>query len=179
MRIRTAVCAAILLGSTSVRAQDDSGWLFGIGAGQSSYEIDALGFDDEATAWKVFGGWRINPNFNVELAYIDGGSVDATVGSVNASAEAEVIQGSVVGGWWFSETFGAYGRLGMNAWEVEASASGPGGSVDETDDGNDFGWGVGLQALWDNGLWRLEYESAEFDDTVDASLISLSLAWRF
>ena len=174
---RALALAVLSAFSSYVSAADESGLLLGVGVGQATYEVDALDFEDDATSWKAFAGWRINDNFSIEAAYIDGGSVSASVGSVSARAEGEIIQGSVVGGYWFTDTFGAYARASYNAYEVELRASGPGGSLVAKDDGNEAGWGAGLQALWDRAMWRLEYESAEFPE-VDASVISLSIVWR-
>lgn len=174
-------CVALTLALAAVgsaQAEDRSGLLLGIGGGRSTYDVPAIDFSDHATAWKALVGWRFNSALTAEVAYIDGGSVSAQFGTVSATIEGQIVQASLTGGWWITDALGAYARAGANYYDAELHASGPGGSVAVQDHGTEFGWGAGLQALWDRALWRLEYESVEFED-VDGELLSLSIVWQF
>ena len=65
--------------------ENDEGLYIGGGIGQFNVQIDDLDetdeavetLDDDDNAWKAFVGWRMNPYFALELAYIDfGGPTD-------------------------------------------------------------------------------------------------------
>ncbi len=61
--------------------ENDEGLYIGGGIGQFNVQIDDLDetdeavetLDDDDNAWKAFVGWRMNPYFALELAYIDFG----------------------------------------------------------------------------------------------------------
>lgn len=174
-RLILAVCVA---SGTAYGDDIDRGWHIGIGAGRSSFEISELDVDEDATAWKAFAGYRLNQSLAVELAYIDGGTAEKDFGGgIKAEISGDIVQASLLGSYWFTDTASVFARLGANYYDAEAKASGPGGSIRLEDDGTEFGWGAGVQALLAGALWRLEYEAIEFEQ-VDSSLISLSIAWR-
>lgn len=174
--LRPTICAALLAASATASA--DSGFMFGIGAGQMDYDLGIDQMDDTTTAWKVSVGYRFSPNFTTELAYLDGGEVHGNVGGAKLAVDGSNLQLSATGGWWLSENFGTYVRAAWNNYDVNVSASGPGGSVKLSDSQDAFGYGLGLQALWDRALWRLEYETSDVEGS-DVKLISLNVGWQF
>jgi hypothetical protein len=174
-----AVAAASCLSFTA-QAEDErgQGWHVGIGGGRSSYDIEALDVDEDATAWKAFVGYRLNENLALELAYIDTGEAEHDFGGgVEASIDAQIVQASLVGSYWLGDSWAAYARLGANYYDATAEATDGTTRIKLEDDGTEFGWGAGLQAIGAGALWRLEYESVEFEE-VDGTLISLSVTWR-
>ena len=54
----------------------------GLSAGQSKYSLDSgignYNFDDTGTAFKIYAGGYINPNFGVEFGYLNFGKVGTT-----------------------------------------------------------------------------------------------------
>ena len=175
--LRTTIIAALLAVSGTAAAEDTEGFLFGIGAGQVDYDT-GFDIDDRATAWKAFIGYRFNPNFTAEVAYIDGGVIDGEVGGVHITGEATAVQTSLTGGWWFTDAAGAYVRGGWTNYDVAVKASALGRSVTVADEQDAFGYGVGLQAWWDRALWRLEYEASDVDGS-NVQFVSLNIGWQF
>ena len=83
--ITAALAVAALAAAMSAQAQDnESGFYAGAGVGTFDVEIDDFddvddtidGYDSDDTAWKAFGGWRMNPYLAFELAYVNLGSPD-------------------------------------------------------------------------------------------------------
>lgn len=186
---------SLVLGSGAAFAEN-SGWYAGLGVGQSSVdvsggEIDAdaaaeglttttSSVDDNDTAWKVFGGYRLMENFGIEAAYMDYGTITAdstmtapVAGVINTDMDTTAWIVDVVGILPVGNGFELFGKLGVAMWDIDASSSGAvGGSVLNTsvdDDGNDFHFGVGASyALTDNLGIRAEWERINGDDDLDA-----------
>ena len=76
-------CAGSLACSSAFAqgVENDEGFYIGGGVGQFNVQIDDVDetdeaietLDDDDTAWKAFVGWRMNPYFALELAYVDFG----------------------------------------------------------------------------------------------------------
>jgi OmpA-OmpF porin, OOP family len=60
-------------------------WYVGASVGQSHYT--QAGASDNETGYKVFGGYRFNPNFAAELSYIDLGRTSGSVKGQGASLD--------------------------------------------------------------------------------------------
>jgi len=54
-----------------------------VGGGVGYFSVDTGGFDGSDTAFKLFGGYRMNQYFATELEYIDGGNPDDSGFEVN------------------------------------------------------------------------------------------------
>jgi len=177
--MRNTLLAVAVLAALAAPAQADEGkFAFGVGAGRANYDFEPTGYDDHATAWKVFAGYHFNPWLGAELAYIDGGEITDSVGDLSAKLSADIVQASLVGSWWPHPNFGPYARISANQWDAKLTLSNGVTSERIEDDGTEFSWGLGLQGIYDRALFRLEYEAAEYDNTVDGTLISLSIVWR-
>ena len=78
--------------------ENDSGFYIGGGGGQFNVKIDDVDQTDEAiqrlddsdTSWKAFVGWRMNPYFALDLAYIDFGRPTADGKAVSAAVKAKL-----------------------------------------------------------------------------------------
>ena len=88
---RNMLALVVMLGSTSaVNALDLSpAWYIGGGIGSSWMDPDTDGTiysvsDDQDFAWHLLGGYRIDNNFSVELAYTDLGKADIAAGNSSA-----------------------------------------------------------------------------------------------
>ena len=112
--------------------ENDEGFYIGGGVGQFNVQIDDVDdtdeaierLDDDDTAWKAFVGWRMNPFFALELAYIDfGGPSDRFDGSgssgdfaVDLSGFAPYVIGTIPLG-----PVELFGKVGYYFYDVDAS----------------------------------------------------------
>ena len=180
MKTRNLLGIAVLsaLSIAPAYAEDDPGFFFGVGGGQGRLSADDLPAELTSTGWKAFGGYQLNENLSVEVAYIDGGEIALSDGTVVLGLKTQMLQFSAVGTYWVADNVGLYARAGANNWDATATASAFGQTIGGSESGTDFGWGVGLGTTWDNIALRLEYESVPIEQ-IDAAFLSLSLAWNF
>ena len=92
-----AGAGSLVCGSAFAQGADenDEGFYIGGGVGQFNLKLDDVDQTDEAierlddsdTAWKAFVGWRMNPYFALEAAYVDFGDT-----TLRALARAEFHQ---------------------------------------------------------------------------------------
>jgi OOP family OmpA-OmpF porin len=173
-----------LSGVTTIQALAQgtgTGLYFGASAGITTADVcDDIGgpgisCDDEDTGLKIFGGFGVNPNFAVELGWVDVGEATATGPGGTATLEADGFQFAAVGIFPIGQRFDVFGKIGMYMWD--ASVSGPGGSV--SDDGTDLMFGIG--GTWKIGQrlgLRAEWERFDVDD-IDIDLVSVGVTFSF
>ena len=176
----TLVGIALLAACGTAQAAEDSGVIFGVGAGQSHVESrHDTGFDGTSHGWKAFAGWRFNEYVAVEGAFLDTDRLKHTFDNgLREILDGDLLQASIVGTWPLNEYVSLHARASNNWWDSSATLDFNGvqlASLDAT--GNDLGWGAGIGGVWDRALFRLEYEALSTDD-IDFSLVSLSIAWR-
>lgn len=193
MAVAGACAGSLASGSAFAQgAENDEGFYIGGGVGQFNVKIDDIDqtdeaiqtLDDDDTAWKAFVGWRMNPYFALELAYIDfGGPSDRAEASgssgdfqVELSGFAPYLIGTIPVG-----PVELFGKVGYYFYDVDASI--------DLDDGPDFdsssseqdllyGVGVGL-TFFERLNARLEYERIDSDLVDDADALWFSGQWRF
>lgn len=194
-----AAFAALGLMSLPVLAAEDSGFYVGAGLGLSSVDTDSIEiiegdsykFDDGSTAWKIFGGWRMNKYLSFELAYFDTGTLDDEVTfdvgettelfaktEVNLSGWAPYVVGTFPIG-----IFELSGKLGYAFYEADVDIfttfDGEEFSSGDSESDDDFTWGVGAGVtLFEHLNVKLEYEAIEVSDA-NADVWWLTGAWRF
>jgi Outer membrane protein beta-barrel domain len=199
IRMNRAVVAATLvaLGTGTAYAQspeNDEGFYIGGGIGQFNVQIDDLDetdeavetLDDDDNAWKAFGGWRLNPYFAVELAYIDfGGPADrfdasGTSGDfeIDLSGFAPYIIGTIPLG-----PVELFGKVGYYFYDIDFNVDLDDPTFPDVDGGASdedllYGFGAGV-TLFERLHARLEYEKIDSDLLDDADALWLSGAWRF
>ncbi len=170
-------------------ADNDNGFYAGAGVGRFNAQIDDVnavdpaiqGWDEDDTAYKVFGGWRFNKMFALEVAYINlgepsgevvpGFNLDASVDGFAPYVVATIPLG----------LFEVYGRLGYYFYDANlGTESGLGGRVVVDEESEDFvyGAGIGLDLL-DHINVRLEYERFDLQGLDDTDALWLTGAWRF
>jgi OOP family OmpA-OmpF porin len=165
--MRAVVLAAALTAAAPAPAQD-TGFYAGGALGQAKAkdfcsQITAGGFvggcDDKDTAWKIFGGYQLNPNLGVELGYVDLGDFTANgtvLGApVSASAEAKGFELVGVGSLPFTQQLSGYAKAGAFRWDVDTRTTvGSAG-----DKGTDFTYGLGLKYDFTRNIaGRLEFQ---------------------
>jgi OmpA-OmpF porin, OOP family len=186
----------------------DAGAYLGVGVGKSNTEGDNFdfserlkreGFNDTITtlefdsfAWKVFGGYQLNPYFALEAAYVNLGkatsSAAATVTSPATFADAvarvqpRLAKGatlSIVGSMPVNPKFFAYAKVGAFRWEAEVGASTANINTLRTTKGNGAVVALGGEADLDAG-WAVRGEVERYlIKPDDANVFSLSLLRRF
>lgn len=156
----------------------ETGLYAGAGAGQAKARdacsapaaLTITSCDDSATAWRIFGGYRLHRNVAVEIGYDDGGKYKASgvVSGVPVTGEvkAKAFDFDIVGILPLYEQFSLLGKVGFAAWNVEASGSALGLTASQSANGTSFLYGAGAQYDFARqfGL-RLEWQ--RFNDVGD------------
>jgi hypothetical protein len=195
LAMMVAGASAGSLASSSAFAQgveNDAGFYVGGGVGQFNLKLDDVDetdeaierLDDDDTAWKAFVGWRMNPYFAVEVAYVDFGRPSdrfETSGSsgdfaADISGFAPYVIGTVPVG-----PLELFGKIGYYFYDVDASVdldNGP--DFDSSSSEQDLSWGGGIGMTFFERLnARLEYERIDSDRIDDADAFWFSGQWRF
>ena len=198
-----ALATGLMVLSASVHAEDQkpqTGAYVGVGVGQSDYAgacSDVGSFaasvgmtsscDDKDFAFKIYGGYRFLPWLAAEIGYTNPGKTTATVGPASAELKGWLVPVYAVGilpladdrVWLMAKGGGVY-------WDLKASASGPGGSVSQSDNGFSLAYGVGAQYNFNPHLGvRAEFEvfhDVGNENTTgqgDIRMWSVGVVWRF
>lgn len=185
---KTFAVVATVVGATALSAPlaaadrvDKSGFYVGGGLGQSSVEFDQAGanFDDEDTAWKIFGGYRASVSPMLDLAveggYRDFGNPEQTVGGLNAEYEASGVDlygvGIVPVG-----VVDIFGKVGGIWYDQELTVN---GVKAEDNDEVDLAYGLGVGTDFGNVGVRAEWERFDLNGVGDTDMYSISASWRF
>jgi OOP family OmpA-OmpF porin len=188
--IAAIITLALAIATGPAMADENQGLYLGAGVGQFSLQVDDIedvtgaNFDEEDTSLKIFGGWRFNPYFAAELAYIDFGGPSDTLdlgGGISADFDVEIsgFAPYLVG----TLPIGAielFAKVGYYFYDAEVTGTSQGVSVsdDVSDEDLVYAAGVGL-VLFKHLAARLEYEIVDVSDVEDASALWLTGAWRF
>jgi len=130
--------------------------------------------DDNATAWKIFGGFRGPKFIGVEGGY-------RSFGTVSSSISGELFESKTTG--WDIEALGRieiaivdiFGKAGLMYWSTDVTILGK--NYDES--ATDFFWGLGAGVRLGPIGARLEWESVESDTPDNLSMVSLSATFGF
>ena len=193
MVVAGASAGSLACSSSAVAQENDSGFYIGGGVGQFNVKVDAVNqvdeavqrLDDSDTSWKAFVGWRMNPYFALDLAYIDFGkpSQRATTASGTGGDFSVALSGfapSVVG----TIPLGPvelFGKIGYYFYDVKASVdldNGPGFDSKSSEQDLLYGGGIGM-TFFQHLNARLEYERIDSSVVNDADAIWLAGQWRF
>lgn len=173
----SAFAALGLMAVTAAQADTQPGFYAGVGLGQSTIDVGLS--DDSDMSFKVFGGYSFNEHFAVELAYIDGGSVEERQGPSSVEVEVTGLSAMAVGRLPVNDTFSLYGKLGLASYDVEVTFSDPffgSGSVKDSDE--EVMYGIGAAFGFGQFELRGEYEMVDVSDG-DFNLFSVSGLYRF
>jgi OOP family OmpA-OmpF porin len=172
-RLFSTLLLSATLGVAAFGAQaQERGFYAGAGVGQSF--VDEQNYDDEDTAFSVFGGYQFNKYFGLEAGYADFGKIEAE--GFGPELEADTAYLTAVGSLPITENFSAYAKAGFHNWNLDAELP---GLVDDDDSGTDPTYGLGVQYRFtDHVALRGEYSRFEIDD-VDADLAQLQVRFDF
>jgi len=199
-----ALATGLLVLSASAHAEDQAqtqtGAYVGASVGQAEY-VDACAdvgslaasagqpssCNDKDFAFKIYGGYRFLPWLAAEIGYTNPGKTTATIGSASAEIKGWLVPIYAVGILPIAnDRVWLMGKAGGVYWDLKASASGPGGSVSESDNGFSFAYGLGAQYNFNPHLGvRAEFEvfhDVGNENTTgqgDIRMWSVGVVWRF
>ncbi len=173
-KLLSSALLAAVLGASALSAQAaDKGVYAGAGVGQSF--VDEQAYDDEDTAFSVFGGYQFNRYFGLEAGYADFGKIEPQ--GAGRALEADSAYLTAVGTLPITEKFSAYAKAGFHAWNLDDAIPGLTGTND--DSGTDPTYGVGVQyRLTDQVALRGEYSRFEIED-LDQDLAQVQVRFDF
>jgi OOP family OmpA-OmpF porin len=189
MKSKKALVAALIGVSAAVaapaafaqaRSQPDAGWYAGGSLGQSEAQGSCpSGFscDLKDTAFKVFGGYRINRNFAAEAFWGEWGEISVSLGGATANVESRTIGVAGLGILPIGQQFELFGKLGIGNTKLKATGSGLATGLTSSDSGSDvlFGFGAAYNFTRNLGV-RAEWERLN-DSEID--IMSIGLQYRF
>lgn len=171
--------SAIALAAPAL-AQDVPGLYIGGAVGQSEADGDCpAGFscDFKDSSWKVFGGYHFNRNFALEGFYANVGEIQLQSGAVTATGEMTAFGVTAIGVLPLGERFSLFGKAGLSFTEQKFSASAPGFTAGDSDDGTEFIFGFGgFINIIPRLAIRLEWE--RFQDS-EVDVLSVGVQYRF
>ena len=192
LKIAAAISALVVAAAAPVAfAQEQNpGFYLGGGVGQFNAQIDDVDdvdstvdeWDNDDTAYKLFGGYRFNNFLAVELDYINLGEPSGAVlpgRNVDASVDgfAPYVVATIPLGNWFE----VYGRLGYYFYDATLGIEdGAGGRVEFDEESEDLVYGAGIGANFaDRFNVRFEYERFDLQGVDDADALWLTAAVKF
>lgn len=183
------LAASALAFSPISQAQMSGQWYVGGGFGQSKAKdlcnqvSPGVSCDDTDTAMRLFGGYKINQNFAVEVGYADLGKATASVPGLSEEWKATAWDFVAVGILPINQQFSLLGKIGMTSWSVDDSLTGFGTQNATGTDTTyalgvqyDFNSQLGLRAEWQN------YSNVGDDNMTgqsDINVVGASLLYKF
>jgi len=197
MNCRRLALATLAAASSFFSAQCLAQPYVGFSAGQADVDesmaipglVDPGGrVDGKDGAFKLFGGYQLNPNFALEAAFVDLGDVSYSGNFTDGFGTAPVTGGriqnsginlSAVGVVPLGQSFVVFGKVGMFLWYSEASDVTGGFRFYSEEDGADLSLGLGASfALGPRVSLRAEWERFDMSNT-DVDLVTVGFAFRF
>ncbi len=197
--MKSGIAAAVLLalGASSAYAQspdNDEGLYLGAGWGSYNVQVDDIDdtddaiqrIDDDDNAWRAFVGWRLNPYFSFELAYVDFGEPGDQFEGEGTSGDYELslsgFQPAIYAGYPLGPVE-IFGKLGYYFYDVDLTVdlddlTDDVFTSDTSDEAWSYGGGVGV-TFFERLHAKLEYEKIDTDTLDDLDSIWLTGAWRF
>lgn len=174
------MASVVLSPSTMAQAMADRGWYIGGSIGQMEADGDCpSGFscDLKDTAYKLFGGYRINRNFAAEAFWGEWGEISVSTGGASATGEIRTIGVAGLGILPLGQQFELFGKLGFGSTKQKVSASAPGITIADKDTGSELLYGLGAAYNFSRNFGiRAEWESLD-DSEVD--ILSIGVQYRF
>ena len=173
MNLRHALLPLAGLALFPLPALADSGFYIGAAAGGATQDIELGGppeIEEDDAGFKVFGGYKFDMaivDLGVELGYVDFGEA-----KINTSAGEFVFDPTGINLWGVAGfelgPVDLFAKFGVIAWDLETTTFA--GKV--SDDGTDYGFGLG--AGFDFGKVQIRGEYELYDTSnVDVSMLSM------
>jgi opacity protein-like surface antigen len=190
LKLAAALAAMSVALVPAAFADEDRGFYLGGGVGQFNAGIDDVSdvddvvqdWNDDDTAYKFFGGYRLNKFLGFEVDYINLGKPSgAAVPGFNVDAEVDGFAPYIVGTIPLGKYFEVYGRLGYYFYDATVGQETElDGRVQFDEESEDlvYGGGIGVNIGQKLNL-RFEYERFDLQGLDDADSLWLTAAWRF
>jgi hypothetical protein len=167
---------------TSGQAQEAAYYYAGLGAGQAMIQEDARdGFDDDSTAFNAFWGFAVSKYVGMEFGYLDTGTAEDRIDGIPVESQLNGVLVSLRGVLPFTDSLGAFVKLGGALYDVDTKARIGDSSVkiEPNDIEESLAYAAGAEALFGGkfGL-RLEYQAIQNSDA-DVEIVSVSGLFRF
>jgi outer membrane immunogenic protein len=171
-RLRGAAVLAALAGCLGVpAAYADSGFYIGGSLGDANVEVKDIGFDENDSAGKVFGGYIVDMpvvDFGVEVAYVKFGNPSGASLLGPLEVDLNGISGFGMVGIDYG-LFGIFAKAGVVSWDDDISS----------ESGSDSAYGLGFRLTFSSVEVRAEYERFDIADIDAVDMLSLGVLWRF
>lgn len=188
IKVKSKLSSAVLLIGIaslvfSAESMADSGLYIGGSVGSAGIElevsdtVDVFVFDEDASAWKAFLGYKFDlPFFNlgIEGGYVDLGAPSGDFAGTQIELAVDGLNVFGVLGFDLGPV-GVFAKAGMISWDATATIDG----FAEADDGSDPAYGVGISFGIGSIQLRAEYELFDIDEADDVTMISAGLVWIF
>lgn len=138
-----------------------------------SYCTGATGCEDEDTAWKVFGGYKITERLSAEATYINLGDIHKTVGGTVQNSDVSAFTATAIGAMPINDQFDIFGKVGVMRWSSDNTAG------DESGFGMTYGIGAKMHISEKTKL-RAEWEKLPSIETAsgektDVNMLSIGV----
>jgi opacity protein-like surface antigen len=173
-----SLCLSLCLISTAAVAAP----YVGASAGRSALEANDSGanFSGRATAYKLFGGFRIFKFLGAEGGYVNFGAPKDSTGGVDLKADVTSWDLFGVVALPLTRGFEIFGKAGWVRWDTKVTLSGLTPSSTNSDHGYDFAYGAGVAFKLAGPLHlRFEYERFNISDLDKLHMASAGLDIRF
>ncbi len=154
----------------------------GVHVGESKYEMD--GDDDSKTLFGISYGTAINPNLDVEVAYLRHGKLKATdlITGDTVSFETQSLSLAAVGKLPIAEGFNAFGKLGAALHYSDGALTSGGVTLSDSETKVSPLLGIGLSYQFTkeiSGVVEYQYFDKVVDDGPKLSSWSVGARYHF
>jgi OmpA-like transmembrane domain len=183
IRTLTLMCCGLLFGAQAkagILDLDEPNVLLGFGVGRLG--LDAESGSEHSTGWTITTGYKFNQYITAEVSWLGGGDPLISTKRITGGTQVDTINDHFwtvtgIGSWPFTETYSAFGRVGMLSSSGNSLVTRGATSTRSELSGTEVIYGAGVAMTVDNGSLRLEYLRSSLADEV-ASYISLSAVWK-
>jgi OOP family OmpA-OmpF porin len=173
----TVLLIACLGATLAAHAEEQSGFYLGGSIGQATNEAGE--FKGSDFAFKLGGGYAFNRYFGIEVAYIDAGTQDDTIGLVEVENESGGVLASALLRLPLGETFAVFGKVGYAFYDSDATFRLGNLSERESNSDEDLAYGIGMELAISGGLkFRAEYEAVDVSEG-DFQIVSAGAVYQF
>lgn len=179
MNIKLKVLLPLSFAGLLIPSFASSQWYIGAEIGQTDTELD-VGPDfpttftssDDDTAYKVFAGYDISPNFAAEFGYGDLGDYNINDAGDQVDIEFAAWYATLIGRVQIANQWKMFGRLGYAYWDTDVKYTETGFSSSGSDNGFDPVVGLGFQYS-PSDVFDIRFEWEQFQNVGDKASTSL------
>ncbi|EPJ48064.1 MAG: hypothetical protein OFPII_08070 [Osedax symbiont Rs1] len=184
------VILAVSLSSVLLVTQSNAGDLYlGTSLGKSNFSLsgsekaefasDGVSITDKsATSYKLYTGYRFNPNFALEFSYANLGELKMNAGSIHGKTEANSVGVSALGIIPIYENLEFFGKLGVHRWDTKTKVLFDDFTETTSESGTNVHYGIGASYILNQIALRVEIERFKVDKA-NSTLVTTGISYRF